>query len=79
MRSIVRSRNIDAYNSISKNQLIRLITTGNLWPSQIPAFEIEQYVSQLSKRELKDFIYYNYDYSSSKTNNEVDRILKNTQ
>ena len=79
MRSIVRSRNIDAYNSISKNQLIRLITTGNLWPSQIPAFEIEQYVSQLSKRELKDFIYYNYDYSSSKSNNEVDRILKNTQ
>ena len=59
MRPIVKSRNIDAYNGMSKNQLIRLIAIGNLSPSQRPAFKTEQCISKLSKRQLKDFIYYN--------------------
>ena len=77
LRPIAKSRYIDAYNNLSKNQLISLIN--NLSPSQRPVFKIKQYISQLSKRESKDFIYFNYDYISSKSKDEVDRVLKNTQ
>lgn len=77
MRPIAKSRYIDAYNNMSKNQLISLIN--NLSPSRRPVFKIKQYISQLSERESKDFIYFNYDYLSSKSKDEVDRVLKNTQ
>ena len=37
-----------------RNQLINLISR--------PVFRIEEYITKLSKGELKDFIKYNYDY-----------------
>lgn len=79
MRPIAKSRFIDNYNNMSKNQLISLIN--NLSPSRRPVFKIKQYIyiSQLSKKESKNFIHFNYDYISSKSKDEVDRVLKNTQ
>ena len=42
---------------LSKNQkLISLITTSKLSPTTRPAFKIEEYVANLSKREWKDYI-----------------------
>ena len=53
---------------VSKNQkLISLIITSKLSPTTRPAFKTEEYVANLSKREWKDFIYYDYSYLSSKT------------
>ena len=49
---------------MSKNQLINLISTR-------PGFKIDVQIAKLSKRELKDFIYYNYGYLSSKTKDEL--------
>ena len=34
-------------------------------PTARPAFKVNEYIAKLLKRELKNFIYYNYDYSSS--------------
>lgn len=34
LRSIAKSRNIDDYKSMSKNQLLNLITAGKLSPQQ---------------------------------------------
>ena len=52
---------MDGYKSMSRNQAINLIS-----PTPRPAFEIEEYIAKFWKRELKDFIYYNYGYLSSK-------------
>ena len=48
---------------------------GKLLSTPRPEFKIDAYKAKLSKRELKDFIYYNYGYLSSKTKDEIDRVL----
>ena len=58
MRSITKSRNIYGYKRIFKEQSINLITTDKPSPIPRPAFKIYKYIAKLSKRELKDFIYF---------------------
>lgn len=64
MRSFAENRNIDGYKSMPKRQLIKLITTRT-------AFKIEEYITKLSKRELKDFTHYNYGNLTSNTIYEI--------
>lgn len=47
-----------------KRQLIKLITTRT-------AFKIEEYITKLSKRELKDFTHYNYGNLTSNAIYEI--------
>ena len=49
-RSTVKSKTIAGSKSMSKNQLINLITTGEPSPTLRPAFEIKKYTTKLSKR-----------------------------
>ena len=72
MRSTGQSRSIDGYKSISRNQLINLITTGKLSPTSRPAFKIEKYIAKLSKRE---FLYYSYGYLFSKEKDKEHRVF----
>ena len=46
LRSIVKSRNIDGCKSMSKNQLINIITTGKLSPRPRPASKIVEYIAK---------------------------------
>ena len=48
-----KKNNLDGY----KNQLISLIS-----PTPRYVFKVEKYIPKLSKRQLKDFIYYNHGY-----------------
>lgn len=78
-RSIAEIRNSDGCKSMSKNQLINRITTGDLSPTSRRVFKTEEYIAKLLKREKKTLYViitgYNYGYSSSKTKDEIYRVL----
>lgn len=63
---IVKKRNTDGCKRLSKYQLINLIP-----PTLRQAFKIEGYIAKLSKRKLKNFIYYNFSYLSPQTKYET--------
>ena len=65
---------------VSKNQLINRITTGDdLSPTSRHVFKTEEHIAKLSKREKKTLYVivtgYNYGYLSSKTKDEIYRVL----
>ena len=65
---------------VSKNQLINRITTGDdLSPTSRHVFKTEEHIAKLSKRKKKTLYVivtgYNYGYLSSKTKDEIYRVL----
>lgn len=78
-RSIAEIRNNDGSKSISKNQLINRITTGDLSPTSRRVFKTEEHIAKLSKREKKTLYVivtgYNYGYLSSKNKDGIYRVL----
>ena len=69
MLPIAKIKNIDDCKGMAKNELMNLITTGMQSPTSRLEIKTEGKNVNLSKRKLKDFIYYNHCYLPCKRKN----------